>query len=133
MQTIGNRIEKVIRDRGLTLEEFAKRLGVSKSAVSKWINDQTKNLKNENLIRIEDEYGVSMRWLIDGHGDEKVLPRIQETAASYSHRRKLLHETIDQLEDDELDGVQIAAANAKRLHDTKERVAELEKRVSNGS
>lgn len=39
--TLGNRISRLRRDKGLTQEELAEMLGVSPQAVSKWENDQT--------------------------------------------------------------------------------------------
>ena len=38
-ETIGNRIYKYRREKGLTQEELAEKLGVSSQAVSKWEND----------------------------------------------------------------------------------------------
>ena len=39
--TIGKRIAQLRREKGLTQEELANRMGVSPQAVSKWENDQT--------------------------------------------------------------------------------------------
>ena len=38
-ETIGNRIQKYRKEKGLTQEELAEKLGVSAQAVSKWEND----------------------------------------------------------------------------------------------
>lgn len=38
-ETIGNRIQKFRKEKGLTQEELAEKLGVSAQAVSKWEND----------------------------------------------------------------------------------------------
>ena len=38
-ESIGNRISKYRREKGLTQEELAAKLGVSSQAVSKWEND----------------------------------------------------------------------------------------------
>ena len=38
-ETIGNRIQKFRKEKGLTQEELAEKLGVSSQAVSKWEND----------------------------------------------------------------------------------------------
>lgn len=40
-ETLGNRIAAIRKDKNLTQEEFAQRLGVSGQAVSKWENDLT--------------------------------------------------------------------------------------------
>lgn len=41
METIGNRISKYRKAKGMTQEELAGKLGVSSQAVSKWENDQS--------------------------------------------------------------------------------------------
>lgn len=38
-ETIGNRIQKIRKEKGLTQEDLAEKLGVSAQAVSKWEND----------------------------------------------------------------------------------------------
>lgn len=38
-ETIGNRIQKYRKEKGLTQEELAEKLGISSQAVSKWEND----------------------------------------------------------------------------------------------
>lgn len=40
-ETLGARIAAIRKEKGLTQEDFAQRLGVSGQAVSKWENDQT--------------------------------------------------------------------------------------------
>ena len=40
-ETIGNRISKYRKEKGLTQEGLAEKLGVSSQAVSKWENDQS--------------------------------------------------------------------------------------------
>ena len=38
-ETIGNRISKYRKEKGMTQEELANKMGVSSQAVSKWEND----------------------------------------------------------------------------------------------
>lgn len=41
METLGKRIAKLRREKGLKQDQLAEKLGVSPQAVSKWENDQT--------------------------------------------------------------------------------------------
>lgn len=55
----------------LTMEEFGKRLGIQKSAVSK-IENGSVSLTDQNRIAICREFGVNEDWLRYGSGDRFV-------------------------------------------------------------
>ena len=52
----------------LTMEEFGKRLGIQKSAVSK-IENGSVSLTDQNRIAICREFGVNEEWLRNGDGE----------------------------------------------------------------
>lgn len=76
-ETIGNRISKHRKEKGLTQEELAEKLGVSSQAVSKWENDQS--CPDISLLPILcSVFGISTDELLTGSNDEvRMLPADQ--------------------------------------------------------
>lgn len=76
-ETIGNRISKNRREKGLTQEELAEKLGVSSQAVSKWENDQS--CPDISLLpQLCKIFGISTDELLTGSNDEvRMLPAEQ--------------------------------------------------------
>lgn len=66
--TIGERIKDLRKSLGLTLEEFGKKLGVGKSAISN-IENGSRNLTDQMLLSIHREFNVRKEWLRDGIGE----------------------------------------------------------------
>jgi len=66
--TENERIKAVRKDKGLTLDEFGKRVGVQKSAVSKIERAET-NVTDQMRRSICREFGVSEAWLRTGEGE----------------------------------------------------------------
>ncbi len=67
-QDIGTRIRVARRNRGLTQDELADQVGVSRSAVAQWETGRTGQVTG-NLSRIADILEVNVEFLM--HGDEK--------------------------------------------------------------
>ena len=61
IQTIGTQIAKLRKDKNITQEDLAKKLGVSAQAVSKWENGGATDV--EMLPEIADYFDVSMDFL----------------------------------------------------------------------
>lgn len=70
METMAKRIYNRRIEKKLTQDEVAKRVGVSRVAVTKWENGQTGNLKLDNLIKLCKLLDISFEYLING-GDLK--------------------------------------------------------------
>lgn len=66
METIGSRIRQLRESRGWTQEQFAKRVGVTKSAVSQWESDATKNLKLVTFLKVVEVLGTTTDYLVQG-------------------------------------------------------------------
>lgn len=66
--TENERVNQIRSSLGLTLEEFGKRLGVTRSAVSNIVNG-TRSVTDQMRTSICREYGVRAEWLRDGSGD----------------------------------------------------------------
>lgn len=70
-----NRLLQYRKDSGLSQEELAEKIGVSRQAVSKWERSEA-SPDTDNLIRLAEIYGVSLDELLMGktekNGSEKV-------------------------------------------------------------
>ncbi len=67
--TLGQRLQKARKESGLSQEELAEQLGVSRQAVSKWENDSGYP-EMEKMIRLSQIYQVSLDYLV-GNGQEQ--------------------------------------------------------------
>lgn len=76
-ETIGNRISKHRKEKSLTQEELAEKLGVSSQAVSKWENDQSCPDISllPNLCRI---FGISTDELLTGDRNEVRMVPVEQ-------------------------------------------------------
>ena len=76
-ETIGNRIAKFRKAKGMTQEELANQLGVSSQAVSKWENDAS--CPDISLLpQLSKVLGVTTDELLTGKNDEvKMVPAEQ--------------------------------------------------------
>jgi transcriptional regulator with XRE-family HTH domain len=72
IQAIGERISTVRRDRGITQDELAEQVGVSRSAVAQWETGRTGQV-TANLARIAATLSISVEYLLNG--DDKHAPR----------------------------------------------------------
>lgn len=74
METIGSRIRQLREARGYTQEQFARLVGVTKSAVSQWENDATKNLKLVTFLKVVEVLHTSVEYLVQGGKKPMRLP-----------------------------------------------------------
>ena len=66
--SINERIRGRLADLDMQQVELARRVGVSKAAVSHWLDGTTKFIRPEHLVSIADALGLELRWLITGRG-----------------------------------------------------------------
>ncbi len=89
--TLGEKLQTLRRSRGLSQEQLAEILEVSRQAVSKWENgDSTPDL--DRLRAICTYFGVTTDYLIWEEPED--APRGAEEARSREPRRKPLRETV---------------------------------------
>lgn len=69
---ISERIAEAIAGSGMSKSAIAKHCGVSPSAVTQWLNSDTKAPTAENLLKLSRATGYSYSWLVDGRGDKLV-------------------------------------------------------------
>lgn len=65
------RVRVLRKELGLTMEEFGKRLGVGKSAIS-GIENGNRGLTDQMAVSICREFGISETWLKTGEGEKRV-------------------------------------------------------------
>lgn len=70
MSTIGGRIQYARIAAGLTQEQLASKVGVSKGAVSQWESGTIKTLSAESLLKLADAVEASERWIMLGKDDQ---------------------------------------------------------------
>ncbi|MDE6691086.1 MAG: helix-turn-helix domain-containing protein [Clostridia bacterium] len=73
MYEFGERIYNLRKKSGLSQEEFADKLGVSRQAVSKWETGQSVP-DSEKAAAIGAFFGVSLDWLINGTETTAAIP-----------------------------------------------------------
>lgn len=78
----GQRVRMLRKELDLTLEKFAKPLGVGKTAISN-IENESRNLTDQMIISICREYNVNEEWLRSGDGEPFKKLSKEEEIASY--------------------------------------------------
>ncbi|MDR0949280.1 MAG: helix-turn-helix domain-containing protein [Lachnospiraceae bacterium] len=103
----GERVKDVRKKLGLTLEQFGKKLGVGKTAVSK-IEKGENNLTEQMTKSICREYGVDYIWLTTGEGemfidsDNDFFERIDRIMAGEDDARKNLFKSLIYSSDEDI-------------------------------
>lgn len=79
METLGQRILRLRKDRKLARDALGTKIGVSKTSVKNWEDDENPP-KLEHLQAMADFFGCSVEYLTDGTGDGDNFKKIQEKA-----------------------------------------------------
>ena len=76
---IGSFLKELRKDKGITQEQFAEKLGVSSRTISRW--ETGSNMPDlDILIQIADYYDVEIREILDGERkSEKMNKDLEET------------------------------------------------------
>lgn len=77
METIGERIKRLRKEKKMTQSQLGEFLGVEKSAVAKWENGRTKNLKRATIQAMAQLFGVRPSYILEGE-DYKIMLNQQE-------------------------------------------------------
>ena len=76
------RIKTLRKELGLTQQEFADRIGVTKVAISNLENGHH-NITRQMTVAIYREFGVNRQWLLTGEGEMfRALPPVVPTPAT---------------------------------------------------
>jgi len=87
----GERIEELRKVRKITQEELAKRIGISKSQLSRIENGETKTLSSNLLIRLADEFDVSSDYIL---GRSNVQSRRNYDVSSLGLSEKAIQQLV---------------------------------------
>ena len=87
----GERIEELRKGRKITQEELAKRIGISKSQLSRIENGETKTLSSNLLIRLADEFDVSTDYIL---GRSNVQSRRNYDVSSLGLSEKAIQQLV---------------------------------------
>lgn len=79
---MNERTKELRKNLGLTLEEFGKRLGVTKSAISN-IENGNRNLTDLMIVSICREFDVSEEWLRFGTGEMFIPKTINQSLTDF--------------------------------------------------
>ena len=108
--TQNERIKKVRKSLGLTLEKFGERIGLKKSAVS-LIENGKNSVTDANVKAICREFGVDYIWLTTGDGemfvdtDDDFIERIDRIMAGEDDARKNLFKFMLELSDEDIEAL----------------------------
>ncbi len=79
--TLGQKLKALLKESGMTQEDLAEQLEVSRQAVGKWVND--KGIPEvAKLVQISDLFDVSLDYLLKEDWTEKNMPHMAEAAVS---------------------------------------------------
>ena len=89
VEPIADRINEIIKAKGLKKSEFAKRLGISPASVSTMCSGKS-NPSGQTVTMICHEFGVSEAWLRTGEG-EMFVPAPSDELDALAKRYNLSH------------------------------------------
>ena len=101
MITIGQRIFQLRTEMEMTQAQLAKKVGVSRVAVTKWESDQTKNLKLDHLVKLCAVFKISAEYLINGIDNLKAVSEPTSLVTKHEIEANNLAEQILKLDDDD--------------------------------
>lgn len=118
---LNERIRKIRKEKGLTMEKFGERLGVKKSTISQIENGKS-NVTEQMFVAICREFDVNEEWLRTGKGEMYRQMSQHEKAANIVGKmlksdNKFIQEVfiaLGEMSEDEWDVVQKFVDNLKK-------------------
>lgn len=86
--TLGEKLKFLLKENGMTQEDLAEKLDVSRQAVGKWVNNKGMPEVGK-LIQISDMFGVSMDYLLKENNDEAADERTVSDNGYYVSKEML--------------------------------------------
>ncbi len=87
--TLGNKLQRLRKQKGMSQEHLANELGVSRQAVSKWELDQTLP-ETENILQLSRMFSVSADYLLKEEMEEDIKTHSYET----NHKENKITDTL---------------------------------------
>lgn len=75
MNTVSERLKYALLVRDISQAELARKIGVTRGAISNLINKVSQGLSAENALKIAEALEVDPYWLVFGRGDGPVTKR----------------------------------------------------------
>ena len=97
---VPERIQELRKQKGISQEELANELGVSRQAVSKWESGQSFP-ELDNIIALSDFFGVSADYILKGAVIKEQTPLVTKPKMSFDDRLRLLAERRSRADEDE--------------------------------
>lgn len=100
--TIGENIKQLRLARGMTQEELANRLGVKKSAISKYEKGHVVNLKRSTIEKLAIALNVQpttiMGWTIDSESEEvkEFMEKVKKMSPDNFQRLKAIADAMEE-------------------------------------
>lgn len=91
------RIKECMDEHGDTMASLAKKVGVSRAAVLKWMRGEVQNIKLPIIKKMATMYAVSPLWLIGDH-----VPKYPETE-SHASKRNMISDMLVNVKESDLD------------------------------
>ncbi|MGN5762734.1 LexA family protein [Acinetobacter calcoaceticus] len=89
METLGIRLKQLRKDRKLTQQQLADKVGVSKTSIIYWEKDE--NIpKHDSLVALAGSLGCSIQYLINGSEKDKINKECQNVKEIKTHMAPVL-------------------------------------------
>ena len=98
MIVVGKRIRQARVLAGLTQEQLAEKIGVSRTAIVRWESAETEPTL-EHLLALTTSLHVSADYLLDIDDDGKTMDILMDVAAKFNQILMMLQEKEDRNED----------------------------------
>ena len=95
MESIGQRINKLRKEKSLSQEYIAEQIGVTRQAVSKWEND-TSAPDTYNLIALAELFNVSVEYIATGKTEEPSLTVTQPQTIQIATEKEKMPQIVKQ-------------------------------------
>lgn len=96
MFEVGEKIKMLRKKEGLTMEQLAKRVGVSKASVHKWEAGKVDNMKRTHIAKVAEVFGVSPAYLLGFEGKQTVAVDIEHPASSEERMLVYLYKLLSE-------------------------------------
>jgi len=89
METLGIRLKQLRKDRKLTQQQLADKVGVSKTSIIYWEKDEN-TPKHDSLVALAGSLGCSIQYLLDGSDKDKINKESQNVKEIKTHMAPVL-------------------------------------------
>lgn len=110
-----NNLSSRIKERravlGLTQQDVATKVGVSRVAVTKWENGDSQNIRLGNLLTLSKCLDCSVLWLISGKDTPATAPHAEASGGQLSPRIATIARALEHLPERKLRAIEALLSN----------------------